>query len=431
MGSWVEQHWESTIKSGTRRSARRPGPYLAYLPDPLLEAPLVLSSENDRLAASAERAVRAVVGDAHDLAGIARFLLRSEAIASSRIEGIAPSVKQVAMAELGSDEPTPDIKEMAQLVANNITVVERARTELAHTNQITIAHLTALQTALLSDEPRKHGIRQVQNWIGVSDSPIDATFVPPPPDAVPALMEDLVQYLATASHAPLIQAALAHAQFETIHPFIDGNGRVGRSLIHTVLTRRGLTPGAVLPVSMVLSTLSDEYVNGLTAYRQVTAVGSPEFHAGRAEWISVFLRAVEEAAQQASSLGSSLANLREEWDTRFHEWRTSEGRTRALRSDSAASLILKDLPSTPVLTSTSVRRIHDVSAQAASTALEELCSAGILRRSRRQRIVLYQCDDVLNLATLTERLTSQRTKNVRGACDAGDTSRKGEHACPP
>lgn len=93
----------------------------------------------------------------------------------------------------------------------------------------------------------------------------------------------------------------------------------------------------------------------------------------------------------------SVQNNEGEWDTRFHEWRTSEGRTRALRSDSAASFILRDLPSTPVLTSTSVRRIHDVSAQAASTALEELCSAGILRRSRRQRIVLYQCDDVLDL----------------------------------
>lgn len=353
--------------------------------------------------ASAERAARAVAGDAHDLAGVARFLLRFEALASSRIEGIAPSVKQVAVAELGEQEPMPNVKEMAQLVANNILVVEQARTELATADGITVEQLVRLQAALLAEEPKKHGMRNVQNWIGTSDSPLDAAFVPPAADAVPSLMEDLVGYLATASHAPIVQAALAHAQFETIHPFIDGNGRVGRSLIHTVLTRRGLTPGAVLPVSLVLSTLRDEYIRGLTAYRHDGEVGSPEYHAARAEWIRVFAGAVEEAARQASELGVSLARLREEWDQQYSEFRIQAGHTRSLRADSATSLILRDLPSTPVLTSTTVKRIHDVSSQAASNALEELCSAGILRRSRSQRITLYQCDDVLNLVTLAER----------------------------
>ena len=403
MGHWTEQHWESTIESGMPRSARRSGTYLSYQPDPLLEGPLVLSPEHERLVASAERAVRAVAGDANDLAGVARFLLRSEAIASSRIEGIAPSVKQVAVAELGGEEPTLNVKEMAQLVANNIVVVERARTELVQAETIEVEHLTKLQSALLSDKPSTHGLRRVQNWIGHSDSPLDATFVPPPPEIVPTLMEDLVAYLATASHAPIVQAALAHAQFETIHPFIDGNGRVGRSLIHTVFTRRGLTPGAVLPVSMVLSTLRDEYIAGLTSYRHVGEVGSPEYHEGRARWILVFASAVKEAAKQASDLGTSLADLRSEWAERHQAYRTHEGRTRSLRSDSATSLILRDLPSTPVLTSATVQRIHGVSAQAASNALDELCNAGILRSSRSGKSTLYQCDDVLDLVTLAER----------------------------
>jgi len=86
---------------------------------------------------------------------------------------------------------------------------------------------------------------------GTSYHPIEADFVPPPPDLVPGLIEDLLRYLNGATHAPLIQAALIHAQFETIHPFTDGNGRVGRALIHTVLTRRGLLPGMVLPTSAV------------------------------------------------------------------------------------------------------------------------------------------------------------------------------------
>ena len=82
-------------------------------------------------------------------------------------------------------------------------------------------------------------------------------------------MDDLVSYASGGVHAPLVQAALVHAQLETIHPYTDGNGRVGRALIHTVLTRRGLTPSAVLPVSLVLLTRSEEYLEGLTAYKAV------------------------------------------------------------------------------------------------------------------------------------------------------------------
>lgn len=113
----------------------------------------------------------------------------------------------------------------------------------------------------LPDE-RHHGLREVQNWIGGNDwNPLDAQFVPPPPHHVEALMDDLVSYMNGGVHAPLVQAALVHSQFETIRPYTDGNGRVGRALIHTVLTRRGLTPSAVLPVSLVLLTRSDAYLD--------------------------------------------------------------------------------------------------------------------------------------------------------------------------
>ena len=101
--------------------------------------------------------------------------------------------------------------------------------------------------------------------------------MPPPPELVPDLVADLLTYLNGATHAPLIQAALVHAQFETIHPFADGNGRVGRALIHTVLTRRGLLAGMILPTSPVLSTLSDEYIEALSRFREA---GDP----GRRSW---------------------------------------------------------------------------------------------------------------------------------------------------
>src|SRR5699024_2660400 len=125
--------------------------------------------------------------------------------------------------------------------------------------------------------PEMQGVRTTQNWIGGSrHHPLESAHVPPPPEEVPTLLADLVQYMAGATHSPIIQAALVHAQFETIHPFPDGNGRVGRALIHTVLTRRGLTAAAILPVSLVLATLQEEYISGLDAFRVDASSESPE-----------------------------------------------------------------------------------------------------------------------------------------------------------
>lgn len=403
MARWVDAYWDSPVVSGVPRSARRSGPYRAYLPDPLMGAPLLLSSGAEARIAQAERAVRSVSGGPSDLAGVARFLLRSEAIASSQIEGIAPSPRQVALAALEGEASLPKSAEMAQLVANNMLVVERARSELAGAQTITVEHLVGLQAALLSAQPQLHGLRTVQNWIGRSNHPLDADFVPPPPENIPALMQDLVDYLGTASHSPIVQAALVHAQFETIHPFVDGNGRVGRSLIHTVLTRRGLTPGAVLPVSMVLSTLRDDYVNGLTRFRHSGEFGSQEFHAAREAWIVAFSDAVTKASGQASLFSEALVTLRADWEERYEHFRKERGYERALRANSATALVMRDLPSTPVLTVSTVARIHGVSKPAAISALDELTNAGILSQSKRGRVNLFQSDEVLDLITIHER----------------------------
>lgn len=110
--------------------------------------------------------------------------------------------------------------------------------------------LHAMHRTLLTGERQftVGAARDVQNWIGTSPyNPCAADFVPPPPEMVDDLLDDLVAYVNGDDHPPLVQAAVSHAQFETIHPYADGNGRVGRALIHMVLTRRGLTSGAVLP----------------------------------------------------------------------------------------------------------------------------------------------------------------------------------------
>lgn len=416
MATWEQGSWTSSIESGLPRRDRRSGTFRSYVPDPLQASPLLLPPEVDARVAQAERAVRSLAGDARDLAGIARFLLRSEAIASSRIEGIAPAVQGIALAELGTQESVPDVSTQARLVANNMTVLQGARTTLVAAPTVTLTHVLDLHAALLPDQPEHHGVRTVQNWIGGSDHhPIDAEFTPPTPERLAPLMDDLLAYMNGASHSPIVQAALTHAQFETLHPFTDGNGRVGRALIHTVLTRRGLTTDAVLPVSLVLSTLRGAYIDGLTAYRHADAVGSDAFHAARAAWVRVFADAVATAAEQAGRLAAELAALRLDWDERLTRSRSTQGRTRGVRSDSATALILRDLPATPVLTSATVQRIYQVSHVAADRALAELVAAKILASHARRGIGYHQAFDVLDLITVTERRLASTKFDTRAS----------------
>ncbi|WP_422115691.1 Fic family protein [Brachybacterium sp. UNK5269] len=336
--------------------------------------------------AAAERAVRALNRGAHqDLGLVSRFLLRSEAIASSYIEGIAPSPRDIALAELALDEDVRGLSATAQQVARNMTIVREASDALSEKDVITVADLAALQASLIAEPTSSQGERSTQNWIGGSRyHPLEAAHVPPPPEEVPDLLADLVQYMAGATHSSIIKAALTHAQFETIHPFPDGNGRVGRALIHTVLTRRGLTAEAILPVSLVLATLHREYIEGLEAFRVQGSPDSPQVFAAIEVWVSTFADAVRIAAEQAAHLEQRLAALREEWSRIVSEARRQEGRVRATRRDSALSTILDSLPGTPVLATSTVTRVHGVTTTAAlsgSAPRRSACRGG--RRGRR------------------------------------------------
>lgn len=290
-----------------------------------------------------------------------------------------------------------------------MTLVRTAAEELSGARPVTADRLLALHRSLLPDSPEHHGIRSTQNWVGApSNHPLGADFVPPPPELVPDLVADLLTYLNGATHAPLIQAALVHAQFETIHPFADGNGRVGRALIHTVLTRRGPLAGMILPTSLVLSTLSGKYVEALSRFREAGDPDGPDAEShrpdaagpggpdalgdpggpgksddpngpgGRDAWISFFLEAVVLACDQAERISTELADVREEWNESLQKWVAREGGGRALRRDSAALQILEGLLGAPVLTIATASRIYGVSRTAASRGLETLRAAGIL-----------------------------------------------------
>lgn len=416
MATWESAHWESGIASGIRRSQRRSGVYERYVPDLLDGAPLAIDPELSRRVAAVERGIHALNGaGAEGLAGIARFLLRSEAIASSRIEGIAPSAQQVALAELGQSESVRGISDQARLVANNMTVVREASTELATVEALTVRHITDLHRSLLPDAPRHHGLRTVQNWIKASDwSPVGAAFVPPDPGRVPALMDDLAGYLNGAAQAPLIQAAIVHAQFETIHPFTDGNGRVGRALVHTVLARRGLADCAVLPISLVLATLRDRYIAGLTAFRHSSPAGSDSAAIAINEWLATFVDAASIAVEQSQELVARISALRDNWTARLTEHRTTAGVRPTPRADSAVARLLAQLPEAPVVTATTLARILDVSFPAASAALDELRQAGIMTtRTIERGATAYIAREVLDLVTWSERALASTQFDTR------------------
>ncbi len=408
MASWETRDWESRLEAPSK-VGRQGGTYAVYVPDNLTSRPLAIDGELSTRAAEVETSVRrlSLSPESRSLEGLARFLLRSEAIASSRIEGMQVSARQVALAELAQTEQlsSAGFSRNAQYVANNITILRKAATELAESPTVTVAGIDELHHALLPNDEQHHGLRTAQNWIGGNDwNPLTAEFVPPAPERVTDLMTDLVTYASGGAHAPLIQAALLHAQFETIHPYTDGNGRVGRALIHTALTRRGLTPSAVLPVSLVLLTRSDGYVDGLTAYRYEGEATSPIAQEAISTWLRTFLDAAEMAAEQVRHFGAELAELRSQWTARLAAHRTSNNLRETPRSDSAVSRLLDILPEAPLVTTNTVRRMLEVSLPAAYNAAEELAEAGIVsRRPLERNTVGYFAGDVFDLLTFAER----------------------------
>lgn len=229
---------------------------------------------------------------------------------------------------------------------------------------------------------------------------------PPPPVQVPGLLDDLIEYFNGADHAALVQAALVHAQFETIHPFPDGNGRVGRAMIHALLQRRGLTDAAVLPVSMVLATLGDRYVDGLTKFREGDVLA----------WISFFVEAAQVATTKAAELADSVAALESEWMDKVNHHRTAQGSKRALKSNSTEFQLLKKLPAMPLVTVPIVKSELGISSTStARDALDSLTDAGILRKKviGVGGLLGYFADDVFMLVDDAERQLASTQFNTR------------------
>ncbi len=369
------------------RQSRRSFHYQALVPDPIASAAPSLTTPILALLGEAERATLALnqsPPQVVNLEALARRLLHAESVASSWIEGLKLSQRRLARAEAEGGEARDST---ARAVLGNVAAMEQVAKLADRRTAMRLSDLLGLHRALMKASPDSTGagkLRDRQNWIGGNPySPLDASFVPPPPEHVPGLMDDLLTFLARDDLPASLQAAMAHAQFEAIHPFGDGNGRVGRTLMHYVLRRRGLAPRMVPPVSLVLAARSNTYVRGLNAFatRDLTS------------WLDTFGKALKGAAERAAVLATRITELQAEW----------RKRAGTPRRDSGAAAIIACLPAYPVLTAESAAQVTSRSFQAANVALAALEKAGVVTiagMAKRNRA--FEARELLELVSAFE-----------------------------
>lgn len=353
---WEERKWTPKIPPefvSTRVRQRHSGPYRAAVVPHIAGRTLELA--NDIAAVAEDAAVEIARFDAElgdEVAPFASVLLRSESASSSRIEHLSSGAKSIALAELGGTD-----KRNATEIVGNVTAMIAA---LALADRLDENAVIAMHAALLAKvQPEIAGRwRDAQVWIGGDTfGPHGAEFVPPHQDHVPGLMSDMVQFARRTDLPLLPQAAIAHAQFETIHPFPDGNGRTGRAFIHAMLRRHGLTRNVTVPVSAGLLTNTNSYFEALTAYRD----GQPALIVERVA-IASFA-----AVANGRQLVTELRLIRRRWDDAI----TS-------RRGAAAWQLADVLLRQPVIDATTAARELDVTPQNAQRAIAALVAAGVL-----------------------------------------------------
>ena len=371
----VPSRWTPDPGGYGPRRARRPVIVQAYVPAPLSALDVPLEQATVAAIADAEREIAATEAHAAVIGAgtLARQLLRSEAIASSQIEGVqVPANRTIAkVAVSGRRHPH------AQAALAAAAAVADANRWAADEPEapFTVDVLLRLHEAVARGDRHLESfagiLRDRQNWIGSDPhTPLEAEFVPPPPDLVHDLLEDLASFLGRTDLSPVLQAAVAHAQFETIHPFGDGNGRVGRLLIGMALARGGLTRHVIPPVSLVLSRDRTAYVEGLTGWRY-----SDE---GPDRWVRFVARSLEDAAIATQRLADDVIALQGRWRERS-----------SARSGSAGAAILDALVAEPIVDAPLAERLTGSSRRTAERALDQLERDGVLQRlgeGRRNRV---------------------------------------------
>ncbi|WP_125610048.1 Fic family protein [Specibacter cremeus] len=352
---------------GSRTQKRRvAGPYLAAVPAFISGLSIQLDGELHALTEEAASELARFDAEVGQIAApFASILLRTESASSSEIENLTSGARQIALAEFGEHA-----SKNAQLIVGNVRAMQAA---LALSESIDGHAILEMHRALLEQSnPDIVGHwRDQQVWIGGGSlGPHTAQFVPPHHDRVTALMDDLVAFANRVDVPVLAQTAIAHAQFETIHPFPDGNGRVGRALIQAMLRGGQLTRNVTVPVSAGLLHDTGRYFDALGAYRSGD--------------IAPIVRTIAEASFTAVHNGrilvDDLENVRLEWRDRVKA-----------RRDSAAHRLVNILLRQPVIDSAAAATQLGISAVNAQVAINRLVDAGVLiqiTNGRRNRIWL-------------------------------------------
>lgn len=348
---------------------RQPTGYRAFLPAPLPPTPqLRLEGELQALLSEADRALGRLDGSVQTLPNPDLFVfmyVRKEAVLSSQIEGTQSSLQDLLAAEanvLGGDSRPRDVDE----VVNYVRAMNRGLVRLAEL-PVSVRLIREIHQELLTGVRGSRltpgELRRSQNWIGPGGCTLaEAIFVPPPPEEVPVSLGDWEKFLHRQDDLPLlVKIGLAHAQFETIHPFLDGNGRVGRLLITFLLCERGALHKPVLYLSHYFKRYRQEYYDRLQAVRD----------AGDWEaWLTFFLRGVSEVSAQATDTARRILLLRETHRTRITEYMG--------RAAGNAHRVLETLYERPILSVNDVENLTGTTYPAANQLVARFVEQGML-----------------------------------------------------
>ena len=368
------------------RHERQPTGYRAFIPAPLPpDPPVRLEGELQRLLSGADRALGRLDGSVQTLPNPDLFVfmyVRKEAVLSSQIEGTQSSLQDLLAAEadlFGAATLPRDVDEVVNYVAAMKHGLARLADLPVSVRLIREIHERLLQ-GVRGSRLTPGELRRSQNWIGPAGSTLsDASFIPPPPDAVPAALGDLETFLHRQDDIPLlVRIGLAHAQFETIHPFLDGNGRVGRLLITFLLCEGAALNKPVLYLSHYFKRHRQAYYDHLQGVREE---GNWE------GWLAFFLKGVAEVSQEAAETARRILLLREE-----HRAAITTGLGRAAGN---GHRILESLFDRPIVSVLDVQKLIGTTYAAANNLVSRLVSLGILvevtgnARNRRFRYDPY------------------------------------------
>ena len=288
---------------------KQPSGYKAFIPAPLSsQLPLRMDDRLLELLSEADRDLGRLDGSIHVLPAVEQFVFmykNKEAVLSSRIEGTQSSLNDLLAANANLYEGLP--KDVIEVV-NHVKAMNAGLQRL-ETIPVSIRLIMEIHAILLKEvrggQYSPGELRQHQNWIGPAGSSIEnATFVPPPPQEVGRVLSDWEKFLHDEHPMPyLIKVGLAHAQFETIHPFLDGNGRIGRLLITFLLCQQGILQKPVLYISHYFMQHRQEYYDKLQAFRD---------KGGWEGWLAFFLKAVSTVARDAADTARKIIKLREQ-----------------------------------------------------------------------------------------------------------------------